>query len=120
MILPVITIGHETLKRRAFEVAVISDAKIQTLIDDMIPTMFEKDGIGLAANQVNALHRIAVIVPDPHRFDAYKEAERGVGRDQPRDHQALTPQGNRGGGLSLSSRRDGTREALEVGYGYLS
>lgn len=75
MILPVITIGHETLKRRAFEVAVISDAKIQTLIDDMIPTMFEKDGIGLAANQVNALHRIAVIVPDPHRFDAYKKKQ---------------------------------------------
>lgn len=70
--LPVITVGHETLRKRADEVADVSDQKIQTLIDGMIPTMYEKDGIGLAAPQVDASVRIAVIVPDPYRFEDYK------------------------------------------------
>lgn len=75
MILPVITVGHETLRTRAKEVADITDTKIQEFIDAMIPTMYERDGIGLAANQVNNPLRIAVIVPDPNHFERYREAK---------------------------------------------
>lgn len=75
MMLPVITVGHETLRMRAQEVENIADANIQEFIDDMIPTMYEKDGIGLAANQVNNPVRIAVIVPDPIHFERYREAK---------------------------------------------
>ena len=71
-LLSVITVGHETLRKRAQEVVDFSDPKIQTLIDDMISTMYEKDGIGLAAPQVDASVRIAVIVPDPTRFEEFK------------------------------------------------
>jgi peptide deformylase len=35
--------------------------EIFTLVEDMIETMLENEGIGLAANQVNSLHRIFVI-----------------------------------------------------------
>lgn len=73
-LLPIITVGHDTLRARASEVTLIGDPEIQKLIDDMIPTMYEKDGIGLAAPQVNASVRIMVIVPDPTRFDEYKHA----------------------------------------------
>ena len=35
--------------------------RIQTLIDDMLETMYEHDGVGLAAPQVGVLKRIVVI-----------------------------------------------------------
>lgn len=35
--------------------------RLQVLIDDMIETMYEADGVGLAAPQVGVLRRIAVI-----------------------------------------------------------
>lgn len=35
--------------------------RIETLIDDMLETMYEEDGVGLAAPQVGVLRRIAVI-----------------------------------------------------------
>ena len=50
----------EILKKRSREVEVI-DEKIQTLIDDMIETMHQKDGVGLAAPQVGILKRVVVI-----------------------------------------------------------
>ncbi len=36
-------------------------SRTETLIEDMIETMYEKDGVGLAAPQVGVLRRIAVI-----------------------------------------------------------
>ncbi len=72
MTLPVITEGNPILRARAAEVADCADPDIQKLIDDMIPTMYEKDGIGLAAPQVGASVRIAVIVPDPERFEDFR------------------------------------------------
>lgn len=37
------------------------DASIQRLVDDMLETMHHEGGVGLAANQVGVLHRVAVI-----------------------------------------------------------
>ena len=37
------------------------DAKIQQLIDDMIETMHDAGGVGLAANQIGVPYRICVI-----------------------------------------------------------
>ena len=50
----------EILKKKSREVEVIDD-KIQTLIDDMIETMYKYNGVGLAAVQVGVLKRIVVI-----------------------------------------------------------
>lgn len=72
-LLPIITLGHPTLQQRSKEVANIDSAPIQKLIDDMIYTMYEKDGIGLAAPQINQPHRITVLVPDPEKPQRYKE-----------------------------------------------
>jgi peptide deformylase len=51
------------LRQRAEPVppAAIRSPEIQRLIDDMIDTMHEYDGAGLAGNQVHTLKRIAVI-----------------------------------------------------------
>jgi peptide deformylase len=37
------------------------DARLSTLIDDMLETMYDADGVGLAAPQIGVLRRIAVI-----------------------------------------------------------
>src|SRR5499425_2322017 len=62
-ILKVARLGHPVLRQRAEPVAPadIASAQVQQLIDDMIETMHEYDGAGLAANQVHVPRQIAVI-----------------------------------------------------------
>lgn len=62
-ILKVARLGHPVLRQVARPVPVdaIRSADVQRLIDDMIETMREYDGAGLAAPQVHALLQIAVI-----------------------------------------------------------
>ena len=51
------------LRERAREVSEeeLRSPEVQTLIDDMIDTMRDASGAGLAANQVHDLHRVAVV-----------------------------------------------------------
>ena len=53
----------ELLRKKSREVAIddISGEKIQSLIDDMIETMHNFNGVGLAAVQVGMLKRVIVI-----------------------------------------------------------
>ncbi len=57
------TVGHPVLRERAREVSEeeLRSPGLQALIDDMIETMRDASGAGLAANQVNDLHRVAVV-----------------------------------------------------------
>jgi peptide deformylase len=59
-VLPVIKLGHPTLRRRADEVDKFDD-ELNRLASDMVETMQVYNGIGLAGNQVNVLKRIFVI-----------------------------------------------------------
>ena len=52
--------GDEILKKKSREVEKIDD-RLQILIDDMIDTMHEFNGVGLAAVQVGILKRVLVI-----------------------------------------------------------
>ena len=62
-ILKVARLGHPVLRQVARPVPVdaIRSAEVQRLIDDMIETMREYDGAGLAANQVHTPRQVAVI-----------------------------------------------------------
>jgi peptide deformylase len=62
-ILKVARLGHPILRQvaHAVPVARIRSPEVQRLIDDMVETMREYDGAGLAANQVHTLLQIAVI-----------------------------------------------------------
>ncbi|MCR5650285.1 MAG: peptide deformylase [Lachnospiraceae bacterium] len=53
-------IGDEILLKKAKEVTKINE-RTEELIDDMIETMYEANGVGLAAPQVGVLKRIVVI-----------------------------------------------------------
>ena len=55
--------GDEILRKKSKEVTVI-DNKIKTLLDDMLDTMYENDGVGLAAPQVGILKRVVTIDVD--------------------------------------------------------
>jgi peptide deformylase len=62
-ILKVARLGHPVLRQQAQPIPLdaIPSADVQRLIDDMIETMREYDGAGLAANQVHSLRQVAVI-----------------------------------------------------------
>jgi peptide deformylase len=57
------TVGHPVLRQRARELSLdeLGSAPVQRLIDDMVDTMRDANGAGLAANQVYEPVRIAVI-----------------------------------------------------------
>lgn len=57
-------IGDTVLKKKSKEVKEISP-KIKTLIQDMLDTMYDAQGVGLAAPQVGILKRIVVIDVSP-------------------------------------------------------
>ena len=63
MILKVARLGHPVLRRKARPVPIkqIRSAGTQSFIRDMIETMHEYDGVGIAAPQLHASLQIAVI-----------------------------------------------------------
>jgi peptide deformylase len=64
---PIRTIGDPVLRTRARELALdeLRSDDVQQLIDDMIETMRDANGAGLAANQVGELVRVAVVEVRP-------------------------------------------------------
>jgi peptide deformylase len=59
-ILPIRKYGDDVLRNPATPIDEI-DAPLQTLIDDMIDTMYAAPGVGLAANQVGVSRQLMVI-----------------------------------------------------------
>lgn len=57
-------IGDEVLNKKAKEVTEVND-RTKDLIKDMLDTMYEADGVGLAAPQVGILKRVVVIDVSP-------------------------------------------------------
>ena len=53
-------LGDDILRKKCRKVEEIDD-RIKTLLDDMAQTMYEANGVGLAAPQIGILKRIAVI-----------------------------------------------------------
>lgn len=56
--------GDEILNKKAKEVKEMTE-RTETLIEDMLETMYEANGVGLAAPQVGILKRIVVIDVSP-------------------------------------------------------
>ncbi|RED45112.1 peptide deformylase [Aestuariispira insulae] len=73
-ILPILVAPHPVLKKKAEPVAEV-DAEIVKLMDDMLDTMYDAPGIGLAAPQVGVSKRVLVMdiaregdAPEPIRM----------------------------------------------------
>ena len=71
---PITTVGDPVLRRRATEVdrGELSSPEVQQLIDDLIETRRAAGGAGLAANQISASQRIAVVEVDASTRYTYK------------------------------------------------
>lgn len=67
-ILPIKIYGEPVLKRVASPVEKITD-ELRKLADDMIETMYDARGIGLAANQIGRTERIVVVDVDWARYE---------------------------------------------------
>lgn len=63
-LLDIVLHPHPSLYTAAQEVTAFDEA-LHTLLDNMAETMYEANGIGLAANQVDVLQRVIVIDPSP-------------------------------------------------------
>ncbi|HPA24684.1 MAG TPA: peptide deformylase [Candidatus Cloacimonas sp.] len=61
--LPVRLYGDEFLRKKLPELE-LNTPGLQEFIQDFIYTMYARDGVGLAANQVGSLYRMIVIDPD--------------------------------------------------------
>lgn len=55
--------GDEILRKRSKEVPVVDD-KIRSILDDMLETMRDENGVGIAAPQVGILKRIFIVEID--------------------------------------------------------
>lgn len=71
-ILPIFTFPDPVLRRKAEPVTAF-DAALKKLSEDMLETMYDAPGCGLAANQVGVLRRIFVIDAD---YDIEGESEK--------------------------------------------
>lgn len=66
MIYPIITDPNPILHKRSADIdpATIATPEMQQFVRDMIETMYKKDGVGLAAVQVNVSKQLCVIAKD--------------------------------------------------------
>ena len=70
-VLPISRMGADVLKRRAEDVADAKDPAVARLVNDMIETMVDAKGVGLAAPQVGVSQRLVIFfVPADRNGDA--------------------------------------------------
>ena len=66
-VLPIHVLGSPVLRERSAEVPAVDD-EVRRFIDQMFETMYAAKGVGLAANQVGAARRIAVVDAEGQRL----------------------------------------------------
>ena len=71
------TLGDPVLEKNCREVKEMTP-RLQELVDDMLETMYDQDGVGLAAPQVGILRRIAVVDTGDMPETAGSAAESGA------------------------------------------
>jgi peptide deformylase len=68
MILPIVAFGHSTLRKVARKIEP-GHPGLQELIDNMYETLYQAEGVGLAAPQVNQSIRLFIIDATPYGED---------------------------------------------------
>lgn len=112
------------LRKKASEVKIIDDY-IKELIEDMFETMYENDGLGLAAPQIGVLRRIVVIEIDDRNTE--KQEKEGKPKDQVGKYVFINPVITKSSGeqlvsegcLSFPGMRGKVRRPLNLTVEYL-
>jgi peptide deformylase len=84
----IITLPEPVLRRKA-RVVTTFNKDLQILIDDMIETMREAPGVGLAAPQVNISERLIVVEYAEEKMRMSRKSQEVVCDDQPGDREKL-------------------------------
>ena len=69
MVLPIVSYGNAVLRKKCSQIKKGDD--LTTLIDHMFKTMYQSDGVGLAAPQIGKSIRLFIIDTEP--FSSHKE-----------------------------------------------
>jgi peptide deformylase len=78
-ILDVVTLENPILRKKARKVQDFKDPKLQRLINDMVQTMEDSEGVGLAAPQVGVSIRLIVVkLPDDEEGKEHFGEDAGV------------------------------------------
>lgn len=75
-LLQIAELGQPILRQKCQQISNIKDLKIQSLIDNLIATVEEVDGVGISANQVYQALRLFIIASHPSR--RYPKAPRMI------------------------------------------
>lgn len=73
MILPIYIYGHPVLRKVAQDIDTANYSNLQELIENMFETMYNADGVGLAAPQIGLEDRIFVVDLAPLADDEHPE-----------------------------------------------
>jgi peptide deformylase len=65
-LVPIIQLGNPLLRQKAAWVDNIQDEHIQQLIDDLITTVIQANGVGIAAPQVAESYRLLIVASRPN------------------------------------------------------
>jgi len=63
---PIIKLGNPILRQKAAAVENIQDKKIQNLIDELITSVAQANGVGIAAPQIAASYRLFIVASRPN------------------------------------------------------
>jgi peptide deformylase len=63
---PIIKLGNPILRQKAVWVENIQDEKIQQLIDELITSVIQANGVGIAAPQIAASYRLFIVASRPN------------------------------------------------------
>ena len=78
MIKELIHLGDKTLRTPSEPIDDVFDPSIQRLIDDMIETLVDQKGIGLAAPQVGINKQLFIVAPDQKFKSPHDSIEKGL------------------------------------------
>ncbi len=65
-LLQIAQLGHPVIRQKAKQVERFEDPKIQTLVDDLIATVMDVNGVGIAAPQVYESLRLFIMASHPN------------------------------------------------------
>jgi peptide deformylase len=83
----IITPKNPILRKKAFKVTNFNDPKLQIMIDDMVDTLLDAPGVGLAAPQVAVSQRVIVV-----RLTDDEESREEYGADAGVLHIVINPE----------------------------
>ena len=64
--LQILQLGNPNLRQKSIQIKDISDGQIQQLIDNLIATVTETNGVGIAAPQVGEFYRLLIVASRPN------------------------------------------------------